>query len=804
LLAALVAIGCSHTAQRVPLLDGPEAAAYYDAAKRGITPGMDVAARYETARQSMTRMKHVSADGTPQPGRIAAEALTTSQNWTFLGPGNVGGRTRALVIDPTNPDILYAGAAGGGVWKSYNGGGAWIAAGDRLANLAVSALALDPADPRTVYAGTGEGNLREQLRGVALGIYGDGIYVSHDGASSWTALAATRDPDFRFVNDVVVSAQDSRRLYAATSTGVWRSRDGGATWTRALATTVNGGCLHLRARPGSDGDFLFASCGSLEQATIYRNPAAEGDGEWQAVLTEPGMGLTALAVAPSRPSTIYALASSIVDGPGGNYLYGLHAVFRSDHDGEAGSWTALVRNSDTADRLSTLLLTNPSPATSSDCNSGGSNAYFNQGWWDNAIAVDPADPERVFAAGVDLFRSDDGGRIWRPASYWWTDESDPRYVHADLHNIVFDPRYDGASNQTLYVTGDGGVARTANARAEIGRNGANSPCDTNNSSMVFSMLNHNYGATLFYQGVALPDGSGYLGGTQDNSTPFGKAVNGIDGWSILFGGDGGFVAVDPIDPQVIYGESQYGALFRSTNGGATFRGIRNGISDSMLFVAPFILDRNARTRLWAGGTRIWRSETRGDGWAAASNGPFDAGSISALAVAPGKSDRVLAGTTLGNIARTESATSANASTQWDSVKPRNGWVSSLTFDPDNASTVYATYAGFGGGAHVWRSTDAGATWSPLDGSGDGALPDIPFHSLAIWNGRLFLGSDLGIFVSTDGGAHWAVDTNFPAVKTESISIGQGQRGPALYAFTHGRGAWRTELTAGGRRRLAGR
>jgi photosystem II stability/assembly factor-like uncharacterized protein len=122
-------------------------------------------------------------------------------------------------------------------------------------------------------------------------------------------------------------------------------------------------------------------------------------------------------------------------------------------------------------------------------------------------------------------------------------------------------------------------------------------------------------------------------------------------------------------------------------------------------------------------------------------------------------------------------------------------VTSIAFDPLNASIVYATYAGFGG-SHLWKSIDGGATWTAMDGNG--SLPDIPFHSIVVdpvRTGRIFLGTDLGVFVSLDSGATWAVEnTGFAAVVTEALVIAQGARGPAIYGFTHGRGAWRAELT----------
>jgi hypothetical protein len=232
----------------------------------------------------------------------------------------------------------------------------------------------------------------------------------------------------------------------------------------------------------------------------------------------------------------------------------------------------------------------------------------------------------------------------------------------------------------------------------------------------------------------------------------------------------------------------------STTGGRRFVSHRSGLNDDFPFIAPFLLDPNAQRTMWLGGTRLWKS-IENSRWSGASD--FFPSHISAIAVAPGNSNRVLAGTRTGEIGRNDAATTSGASTQWTFVQPRAGFVSWLSFDPIDANVVYATYAGFGG-SHVWVSRDAGGTWSALSGEGDGALPDIPVHSIAVdptRRERLYLGTDLGVFVSLDGGRHWAVENSgFAAVVTETVVIAPGAFGPAVYAFTHGRGAWRAELT----------
>ena len=150
----------------------------------------------------------------------------------------------------------------------------------------------------------------------------------------------------------------------------------------------------------------------------------------------------------------------------------------------------------------------------------------------------------------------------------------------------------------------------------------------------------------------------------------------------------------------------------------------------------------------------------------------------------------------GTIQRSDNALAGFPGALWTAVRPREGFVSSLVCDPRDSATVYATYATFGG-AHVWKSTDGGTNWRSLDGAGATALPDLPVHALAIdprHPERLYLGTDLGVFVSLDGGATWTVeDAGIPHVVTESFVVAPGPSGVSLFAFTHGRGVWKTQL-----------
>jgi len=792
-----------------PRYDHPaEAWAAYQARRRPLDPAVDPRHAYAAARRRLADLpEHALAGSCPEhrqdpvrgSGASAAVIGGSLATWEPLGPGNVGGRTRVLLIDPRDPRSMLAATVSGGIWKTGDGGAAWRPLTDDLANIAVNSLARCPDDPDTLYAGTGEGYFREVVRGTGLPLRGGGVYVSRDGGDSWALLPSTMSADFHWVNDLLVSPRDPRRLYAATRTGVWRSDDGGGGWRRVLDPAVQGGCLDLAQRTDTANDTVFAACGTFERATVWRNLAAELDGDWEAVLSEPSMGRTSLAVAPSDQAVVYALAASNSGGPGGTYTQSLHAVFRSTAGGAAGTWTARVRNTD-ADKLDTLLLTNPIAAVYQECRFAESNVWVPMGWYVNVIAVDPTDPETVFAAGVDLFRSGDGGVSWGAASYWWADPSQPSYAHADQHGIAFHPGWDGAANQTLFLAGDGGVYRTDNALAPVGT-GVASLCDPDRSEVAWAPLNHAFGATQFYHGTPFPDGTAVIGGTQDNGTVLTTDAWGPEGWVEVFGGDGGYCAVDPDDPSTVYVEYQNFNFYKSTDGAHTFSRALAGITDgpdTFNFITPFVLDPNDPRTLWTGGRRLWRTTSRASLWSPASTVLADGGRVSALAVAPGRSELVLAATDAGTIYRSDAATTAGSNRVWTGARPRSGFVTWVAFDPVDSAVAYACYGGFGG-AHLWRSRDAGATWAALDG--DGRLPDVPVHCLLAdptRAGRLFLATDLGVLVSTDGGASWAVErTGFATVVTESLSLVTTPQGRTwLVAFTHGRGAWRVEVGDG--------
>lgn len=715
-----------------------------------------------------------------QPG----EAIRGGQaTWESLGPGNIGGRTRALVINPQNPNHMVAGGVAGGTWVTMDGGANWTATGDIMANMAVVSLAMDSSDPMTILAGTGEGF------GNGGAVVGAGIFKSTDGGMTWAQLASTNLFEYLFVNDLVASPNQAATFYAGTWFGIYRTTDGGDTWTNIHLSPERNGVMDIEIRTDLNTDALYWSSGNFERATIYRNMDALNSGTTEEIYSEADMGRTDIAISPSDQDVIYLCASDATgNSTVGIMQYGLLAVIRSDDGGD--NWYDTHRVSFPLEGGDLILTNGPIFV----CNGGSFANVGSQGWYDNIIAVDPTNSDIVWAGGIDLYRSDDGGQSWGIASLWYLNYAFTNYVHSDQHNLVFHPDYNGTTNRVLFSTNDGGVYRTLDAQAEVPAADATGLCPPiEQVPLEWQNLNNNYGVTQFYHGQPFPGGTVYFGGTQDNGTVLGTDETGSE-WFEINGGDGGYVAVNPTNTNILYSENTRISIQKSTDGGLNWASATSGISDSGLFINPFLMDPNDPDRLWTGGNAIWRTDDAAGTWTQASTS-LTGVNMSAFAVAPGNSDLVLVGTSNGLVRRTDAATTATDQTVWTESTVRAGaFISSVAFDPQDADIAYATSTRFGGN-HVFRSTDGGQSWTSIDSN----FPDIPAHRIVVHptdSARLYLGSDLGVFVSSDTGATWSQEnTGYANVVTEWLEFQQDDCGLVLFAFTHGRGSWRLPLTS---------
>ena len=760
--------------------------------------------KYEVAQRRLDRMPVFPLSGTPI--RKTSERHIDLGGWEPLGPGNQGGRSRHLLIHPTNPLIMYVSATTGGVWKTVDGGRNWSPLTDLFPSLGIGALAFDPGNPDTLYVGTGFWfNTLSGTNVFGTAIRGTGIYRSRDAGATWQPLGIPPGLHFRYINKISVSRHDPNRLYAATWTGIFRSADGGQNWTRVLnrGTGAQNGCQDMVARTDQATDYLFAACGTSAAgaAAIFRHPDAASDAPWQPVFTPPAMGNTTLALAPSSQGTIYALTASNGDDKV-EWRSALQGVYRSTTNGDPNTWEPRVTNDD-PEPLNTSLLSSNQAFFSNVC-STGERSVGGQGWIHNAIAVDPQDPDRVFVGGIDIYRSDDGGRNWGIASFWQAADG-LKGAHADVLGLIFPPDYDGATKPNLYAITDGGVYLTESARAALAV-GPRAAC-TNGNLVHWRPLHGGYQSTQFYSGAVMPGGGAFFGGKQDNGTMRGTLA-GKGEWVRLRGGDGAAVAVDPRDANVLFTSTQNFGLARSRNGGRTFSATLRGIAEpaaNFSFIAPLAMDPTNPDRLYAGARRFYRTTNQADNWEAMSTELTTAqGTVSAIAVSPSDPQRVMFATSQGFILRANDALAANGDTVWEATRPRPGYVPGLTFDPTNSDIVYATYSQFNTAAgqhHVYRSIDGGRNWQGIDREGDSGVPDLPVFTILVDPldpQRLYLGTDLGVIASLDGGNSWTRDVNpFATVPTESLVLERGSGVTYLYAFTLGRGVWRTALPGTG-------
>jgi regulation of enolase protein 1 (concanavalin A-like superfamily) len=638
--------------------------------------------------------------------------------WRWLGPGNIGGRIRSLVIKPTDPKTMFAGGVGGGIWKTSDGGASWAAVDDFMAVLSVASLAINPATPSVMYAGTGEGYYNGDS------IRGSGIFKSVDGGATWTQLAATAGSSFWQVNRLAISP-DGRVLLAGTRSGIFRSTDGGRSFIQVGGSNCGDVDFHptdsTRAIAAGWAEVTYSMDGGLTWQTASGISSAAGRIE--------------IAYARNQPNTVYASA----DLDGGS-------VLRSGNGG----------------------------ATFSLASGGGLLDW--QGWYDNALWVSPIDSNHVIIGGRDLRQSFDGGTTWSGIN---------TYIHSDHHVIVAHPQYDGTTNRRLFFGGDGGV-NTADDIATVSTTG-------------FRSLNNNLGVTQFYGGAGNPSSGVIVGGTQDNGTVVWNPSSGTS-WVQTLGGDGGFAAADPIDPSYFYAETIYLGVYRSNDGGNGWNYVASGISDAgrdALFIAPFILDPNNPNRMLAGGARLWRTnnvKAAAPVWRAIQGSSSER--ISAIAVASGNSDVLWVGRSYGSVYKSTNGTAATP-TFTAQAAPTAAMVTRITIHPFDPNIVYVMTGGFGP-ANILKTTDGGATWSVATGSGITALPQAPVNDLEIDSSSpntIYAGTEVGVFMSFDAGAHWELPQDGPA----NVCVDElFWMGSTLIAATHGRGMFAVETAPAAR------
>ncbi len=662
-----------------------------------------------------------------------AKTAAGGEPWRKAGPTNIPGRIMDIVVDEARPDTFWVASATGGIYKTTDLGDTWTPIFDEVGVPPVGALALHPTNPDIIYAGTGEATGGGSYEGV-------GIFRTTDGGLNWTNIGLPLSYRItRIVIDpirpdtVLVAVLGGRYQSSGAERGLYRSEDGGTTWDKILYVSDDVGCVDVAFDP-STGTVLAAMWEyfSGEGSTIWRS-TNYGD-SWTQL--DAGDGLPSPSINTNRigvcieptTGTCYALYST---GSEGGDFYGL---YKSTDLG--ASW---VQTNDGS--LSDL------------------NASWSGGWYFGQIRVAPGRPNEVYPSGLHIWQSLNGG-----LSY---DEISSGAVHVDQHAM-----YILQSNpDVLYVGSDGGV----NISYDRG--------DTWTSASEM----HN---TQFYAiDIDYQNPERLYGGTQDNGTL--RTMWSIDRWDHILGGDGFYCLVDYTNSDIIYAESQYGNLYKSTDCGENFDPAQNGINpdDPKNWCTPIAMDPNNPEILYYGSDRIYKTTDGAENWIAVSD-PLTTGTITTIGVSPSDPDVVYAGATDGSL-----HVSPYGGGYWEQINyglPLR-WITRVTVDPFDARIAYVTQSGYRSDGellpHIHRTTDLGYSWTSIQGN----LPDAPINDVIVDNfdpNRLFIGTDFGVYYTPDLGGTWApLSPGMPIVTVHDLAYHTSLR--LLVAGTHGRSMWVT-------------
>ncbi len=718
--------------------------------------------------------------------------------WSERGPTNIGGRTRALLWDPNDPagNKVWAGGVTGGLWYNNNitdANSSWQIVSDFWENLSVSAIAYDPVNTQIMYAGTGEGFFTGAARGA-------GIWKTTDGGQNWSRLSATTN--MLFVGDMVVRNEmvggvPTGVLYVGVHTssaanniflsdfpsGIWRSTNGGTSFTQVLPANLQHAIADLEIGPdgriyaGTLTDYNEANglTNVVEGAILYSDNGTTWSANTQYALEGSGITRIDVAVAPSDANTVYALVC---------------------HDDEISAIGKSINKG--------VSFTNLSEPDDVDLGIPSSDFSRGQAWYDLIVAVNPSDANDVVVGGINLHRSTNGGTSWTHLSKWSNNPNLNQlavsFVHADQHAIAFHPT---RANEAIFGT-DGGVFWT------------NQYNSATTSATVFPR-NKNYNVTQFYAGAVSGAGTEfYLAGAQDNGTLV-MTGTGLQAGNETFGGDGAFCFADPNSNRQIVSYVFNNYYITTANGQNTYDALVE--FDSGDFINPadahfpgnrlYSVDyQSAGNTLIASGIRRTSIPVAGGPASgvtqllSVSNLVTNGDRPSAIRVSPSSGvsfDVVWIGTRQGRLYRLNSVqsgttiTSGNIQDLTGSNFPTGRRISSINFGPTE-NHILVTFTQYNT-ISVFESRDGGTTWQNREGN----LPNIPVR-WAVYNpldptlSQVILATEAGIYVTDNintASPSWSTTPGFPTVRTDMLRIRTATN--TLFAYTHGRGVFSAPL-----------
>ena len=696
-------------------------------------------------------------------------ALLAGMEARSIGPGTMSGRIAAVESSSAHPEIVYVGAATGGVWKSTDGGLAWAPVFDDQPVAAIGAIALDPGNPDVVWVGTGEGNPRNSVS------VGNGVYKSLDGGHTWQHIGLEKT---EHIDRILVDPTDSRVAYAAAlgqvwgenpERGVFKTEDGGKTWKRVLYVDERTGAADLVMDPANPKKLFAALWDFRRWPWAFRSggPGSglyvtyDGGATWKKMTEEDGLpkgdlGRIGLAIAPSDPNIVYALVEA--------------------------EQSALIRSTDGGRTWKTA---------SSEVDVSPRPFYFGH------IFVDAANPDRLYRFGVNLTVSDDAGKTFTTIG--------GRALHPDHHAFWIDPK----DPRHIWDGNDGGVGESRD-RGATWRFVDNLPVGQFYHVRLDNALPYNV-----------------YGGLQDNGSWKGPGtvweLNGIRNyqWQEVGFGDGFDTVPDPQDPMRGYAMSQEGHLLRWDLRTGERKDIRpagpntsEDIEPRFNWNAGIAIDPFEPNTLYYGSQWLHKSTDRGDSWTIISpdltsnnpewqkqdrsggitpdvSGAENFTTILAIEPSPVQKGTLWVGTDDGRLHVTR-----DGGKTWDSVEknvkgvPANTWIPHIFASPHDAGTAFVVFDNHRRSdwtPYVYRTTDYGKTWTSL------ATKNLWGYALAVVQdpvdkNLLFLGTEFGLWFSQDGGRSWLKWTQgIPTVSVMDLAI--HPREHDLVIATHGRGMY---------------
>jgi len=559
--------------------------------------------------------------------------------------------------------------------------------------------------------------------------YSVGVLKSTDAGQTWqmTGLTFTANQSRR-ISRILINPNNPNMIFAGTSFGLFRSLNAGLTWTRVLNANP---IKDLEFKPG-DPNTVYAT----SSKSFYRS--TNGGANFTVVSSTSGLptvanvGRLAITVTQANPNLVYLVATNV----NSNAFYG---VYKSTDQG-----------------LTFTLQSNTPNLLGWDSNGSDSGG---QGWYTLSIAASHLDENEVVIGGVNIWKSQDGGLSWFCSAHWYGAAGLP-YVHADIHDLIYKP-----NTSELFVGCDGGVFKTIN------------------NGLSYTDLSDGLSIAQMYRlGTSQIDANITITGWQDNGTNLHINSN----CERVIGGDGMECFIDWSNANYVYGEYQYGEIQRSSNGGNSFNGIKNNISEDGAWVTPWVQDPINPQTLYAGYKNVWKTTNRGNSWTQISS--FNSSGLTCLAVAKSNPQYIYASNG-GLIFKT-----TDGGANWNNITVPNVGAGSITYvavSNTNPDIIWVTRSGYASSTKVNKSMDGGNSWTDISLD----LPSIPVNCVVNQTGTndgIYVGTDLGVYYIDNNLTSWMPFNNgLPNVVIDELEIHYPSS--TLRAATYGRGLWETSI-----------